>query len=180
MAIREYDEACLRNPDDARVYSNRAACYLKLMEFERAVKDCDECVRLDPTFAKGYLRKGNALLAMQRNDEAGTAFRKALELEPDNAEARQGLGRTMQDTAGLTREERAARAAKNPEVIAVLQDPAMQAILQQMQEDPKAASECVGERVYYFYFVFKLITKQAPQEPGGARQDPAARRQRHP
>lgn len=144
-AIHEYDEAAKRNPDDSRIYSNRAACFTKLMEFDRAAKDCDECIRLDPTFAKGYLRKANALLGLQRHDEAVTAFRKALELDPANEEARQGLDRVARDKAtmnsGLTREERVARASKDPEVIAIMNDPAMNTILRQMQEDPKAVQE---------------------------------------
>ena len=49
-----------RNPADAKIYSNRAACYTKLMSFDLSLKDCDKAIELDPKFIKAYLRKANA------------------------------------------------------------------------------------------------------------------------
>lgn len=43
----------------------------------------------------------------------------------------------------LSPEEKRKRAMNDPEVVAILQDGAMQAILQQMQDDPKAVQEYV-------------------------------------
>ena len=42
----------------AKVYSNRAACYAKLMDWERGLADCESCLKKDPTFVKAWLRKG--------------------------------------------------------------------------------------------------------------------------
>ena len=37
----------------------RAACYTKLGAWNEGLKDAEECIRLEPSFAKGYSRKGH-------------------------------------------------------------------------------------------------------------------------
>jgi len=54
-----------RAPDDARGYSNRAACFIKLLSFPSAVLDCDEAIKRDPKFIRAYLRKAQAYFAMR-------------------------------------------------------------------------------------------------------------------
>lgn len=138
-AIKHYSEAIKRNPDDAKIYSNRAACYTKLAEFNISLKDCEECIRLDPTFIKGYLRKGGVLMAMKDMTKAGAAYQKAMDLDPNCQEAIQGWRKCMVEEQSP--EAVRARAMNDPEVQSILADPAMQLILGQMQKDPKALQE---------------------------------------
>eukprot|EP00038_Savillea_parva_P007823 m.172759 g.172759 ORF g.172759 m.172759 type:complete len:337 (-) comp13580_c0_seq1:303-1313(-) len=148
-AIKEYTEAIARNPDDAaftsRIYSNRSACYTKLLELPHALKDAEECIKLDGDWVKGYLRKANCLLGMKREGEAESTYKIALEKDPNNAEAHEGLQKARRQkygaTEGLSREERAQRAMQDPEIQAIMGDPVMQQILKQMQEDPGAVQE---------------------------------------
>lgn len=148
-AVARYTEAIKRNPKDHTLYSNRSACYAKLMEFPMAVKDADECIALAPEFAKAYIRKGNAHLAMKEYHKSMEAFEKGLKIDPNNAELKEGQRKTLiainrqnygGDDDGQTQEQRAAKALQDPEIQDILRDPVMNQILQDMQTDPKAAA----------------------------------------
>lgn len=139
-AVKHYTEAILRNPDDPKLYSNRAACYTKLAAFDLGLRDCDQCTKLDPKFIKGWIRKGKILQGMQQPSKALTAYQKALELDPSNAEALEGY-RTCTMQLNSNPEEVRKRAMADPEVQAILRDPAMRCILEQMQNDPHALQD---------------------------------------
>lgn len=140
-AVKCYTEAIKRNPEDARILSNRAACYTKLVEFGLALKDIDECLRLDPKFIKAYLRKGSICLTLKESAKARDAFEKALELDENCQEAETGLYNCSRQKMSLNPEERRKQAMEDPEIQDILKDPAMRMILEQMQENPQAASD---------------------------------------
>uniref|UniRef100_A0A2A4JPQ5 Stress-induced-phosphoprotein 1 n=1 Tax=Heliothis virescens TaxID=7102 RepID=A0A2A4JPQ5_HELVI len=139
-AVKHYTEAIKRNPDDPKLYSNRAACYTKLAAFDLGLKDCDQCCKLDPKFIKGWIRKGKILQGMQQHSKALTAYQKALELDPSNAEALEGY-RACSTQLNSNPEEVRKRAMADPEVQQILRDPAMRCILEQMQQDPQALQD---------------------------------------
>lgn len=139
-AVKFYTEAIKRNPDEAKYYSNRAACYTKLAAFDLGLKDCDTCLELDPKFIKGWIRKGKILQGMQQPSKALSAYQKALDLDPTNAEALEGY-KQCSIAVNSNPEEVRKRAMADPEVQAILCDPAMRLILEQMQNDPKALQD---------------------------------------
>lgn len=71
--------------------SNRAACFLKLGQFEKALADAEECTQLNPLNTKGWFRMGLALHALERYKEAMPILGKARDLEPKNKPILQAL-----------------------------------------------------------------------------------------
>ncbi|KAJ8605828.1 hypothetical protein CTAYLR_000601 [Chrysophaeum taylorii] len=66
----------------AKIYSNRAACYMQMKDFKRAAEDAEAATQLTPQWAKGWARLGTARLAQGRTAEAAAALNKAAELDP--------------------------------------------------------------------------------------------------
>jgi len=64
-------------------YSNRAAAWMKLSHYERALMDAREALLLDPQHLKSIYRKGLALHHMQQFELASEAFALALEYSPE-------------------------------------------------------------------------------------------------
>jgi len=139
-AVKHYSEAIRRNPADPKIYSNRAACYTKLMSFDLSLKDCDKAIELDPKFIKAFLRKANAQKGMGQTSRAKTTYEKALELDPQCSEALEGYRNCSIETHSDPEEARK-RAMNDPEVQKILNDPSMRMILEQMQNDPAAIQE---------------------------------------
>jgi stress-induced-phosphoprotein 1 len=64
-AVAAYSEMIKRAPDDPRGYSNRAAAFIKLLEFPSALDDCDTAIKKDPKFIRAYIRKAQAYFGMR-------------------------------------------------------------------------------------------------------------------
>lgn len=148
-AVKEYSEAIARNPDDHKAYSNRSASYTKLAAFNEALKDADKCIELDPTFVKGYTRKGHVQFFTKQYDEAVETYNEGLKHDPNNEELKDGLRRCHMEinkaaTGQLSEQElkeRQERAMQNPEIQAILTDPVMRQVLEDMSTNPTAAAE---------------------------------------
>eukprot|EP00184_Porphyridium_aerugineum_P005435 CAMPEP_0184706962 /NCGR_PEP_ID=MMETSP0313-20130426/37031_1 /TAXON_ID=2792 /ORGANISM="Porphyridium aerugineum, Strain SAG 1380-2" /LENGTH=440 /DNA_ID=CAMNT_0027168531 /DNA_START=632 /DNA_END=1954 /DNA_ORIENTATION=- len=64
------------------LYSNRSAAYLKVKNYDAAIKDAQVCIDIDPKWAKGWWRKGTALFEQGEYRKAIRAFEGGLEYMP--------------------------------------------------------------------------------------------------
>ncbi|CAG8498015.1 299_t:CDS:10 [Ambispora gerdemannii] len=145
-AVKEYTEAIKRNEKDPRAYSNRAACYTKLMAFQEALKDCETCISFDPTFVKAYIRKaaveflkkeyGKCLETCELARQHDIEKKHATEILQQIRKCHESMGQSES-----SQEEVMAKARNDPEIQRILHDPVMSQILSQAQEDPRALME---------------------------------------
>jgi len=102
-----YTEALALDDTVGALYSNRAACFLKLGRYAQARDDALKCTQLSPDFAKGHFRLALALQAEQKYEEACHAFNRTLQLDPKNKDAASGLRMAEVQAERLRRQQAA-------------------------------------------------------------------------
>jgi stress-induced-phosphoprotein 1 len=88
-AVEAYSEMIKRAPEDPRGYSNRAACFIKLLAYPSAVQDCDQAIKHDVKFIRAYLRKAQALFAMREYNKCLDVCEEALERDEGGKNTRE-------------------------------------------------------------------------------------------
>ncbi|CAD5124204.1 DgyrCDS12504 [Dimorphilus gyrociliatus] len=66
-------------------FKNRAACYLKLDKYEKAVKDCNEALKLQGNDAKALFRRCQSYLALEKYEDSYKDAMLLLKVEPKNS-----------------------------------------------------------------------------------------------
>ncbi|KAJ0122662.1 heat shock protein sti1 [Diaporthe amygdali] len=150
-AYKAYEDMAKRSPEDPRGYSNKAAALIKLGELPSALDECNTAIKKDKTFIRAYIRKAQALFMMKRYSDCLDACEQAAEVDlqhHNGASAREieqqqqkALAKMYESREGETEEQTRERIMRDPDIMAVMQDPVMQSILQQAQSDPAALRE---------------------------------------
>ncbi|GAC93147.1 hypothetical protein PHSY_000710 [Pseudozyma hubeiensis SY62] len=192
-AIQNYNDAiaAATSPEDNVhvLYSNRSACYAGLRDWDSALNDADACIKANPSFAKGYGRKGAALHGARRLEEAVDAYDAGLKIAPEDA----GLNKGLADVKRAVENEAAngpgpeaslgqmfndpqlfAKLSANPKTAKLLSDPAFMAKLKSIQANPKEASMAFQDpRMIQVMGVLMGIDLQAFERPEGSDELPA-------
>lgn len=137
------------------LYSNRSASYAGMKNWDAALSDAEETIRLNSSFAKGYGRKGSALHGARRYEDAIAAYKTGLERCPDDTALKKGLADVERASADGLRGDPSAsignlfrdpqlfdKLSRNPMTESMLQDPSFVQKLKDLQSgksNPMAA-----------------------------------------
>ncbi|SPO27516.1 probable STI1 - Hsp90 cochaperone [Ustilago trichophora] len=192
-AIQNYNDAIAAASsaeDNVHVlYSNRSACYAGLRDWNKALDDAEACIKANPSFAKGYGRKGAALHGARKLEDAVDAYEAGLKIAPEDV----GLNKGLADVKRAVENEAAngpgpeaslgqmfsdpqlfAKLSANPKTAGLLSDPAFMAKLKAIQADPKQAGMAFQDpRMIQVMGVLMGIDLQAFERPEGSDELPA-------
>jgi len=83
-AIQMISDSNLEDMTDssAILFANRAACFLKLKQFEEVIKDCTKALELKPAYSKAIQRRALAFEELDKLTSALEDYQSLLKLEP--------------------------------------------------------------------------------------------------
>jgi tetratricopeptide (TPR) repeat protein len=87
---RQYTDRSL-----ARLYARRGGAYAAQGDFNRAVADYNESMRIDPTYPAAYLNRGNAWFHRGDFDRAIADYNQAIQLDPQYGTAYMNRGSAL-------------------------------------------------------------------------------------
>ncbi|XP_069840421.1 E3 ubiquitin-protein ligase CHIP isoform X2 [Dendropsophus ebraccatus] len=79
-AVSCYSKAITRNPSISVYYTNRALCYLKMQQLDKALADCKHALELDCQSVKAHFFLGQCQMEMENYDEAIANLQRAYNL----------------------------------------------------------------------------------------------------
>ena len=65
---------------------SNSASYAAQRKWDESITDAKECIRLNPSFIKGYYRLANAQIEKHDLDAASSSIKQGLNIDPDNAQ----------------------------------------------------------------------------------------------
>ncbi len=87
ISIELLNKAIQLNPKYFQAFANRAQAYNLQDNYSEALQDAESAISLEPKFEYAYAIKGNVLTKLGKYPEAEIALNKAVEMNPNSAEA---------------------------------------------------------------------------------------------
>ncbi|EET00815.1 Putative TPR repeat family protein [Giardia duodenalis] len=154
-------------------FANRAAARLGLKieeEATLAIKDCEESVRLCPSYHKAWFRLGNIHESTNNKPEAYRAYSQALTADPNNSKYREARDRVSEgrpeqaapDLSALANNPLFAQLRDDPEVLALMQNPKVADLLSKAGSNPMAIMSAMSDPELAPIFQ-RLVQKLGPQ-----------------
>eukprot|EP00520_Triparma_pacifica_P012614 CAMPEP_0118641292 /NCGR_PEP_ID=MMETSP0785-20121206/5203_1 /TAXON_ID=91992 /ORGANISM="Bolidomonas pacifica, Strain CCMP 1866" /LENGTH=379 /DNA_ID=CAMNT_0006532725 /DNA_START=1148 /DNA_END=2283 /DNA_ORIENTATION=- len=159
-AVKKYSDAIDIDDENHLIYSNRCACYLKLAEKSRALRDGEKCVTLAPKWAKGYGRLASAQHSLTRYADAAETYRKGLKLDPENAALKSGYEASMKAKAAKAMREAEEKAAAEKEAQEAAEKEAVEKEAKgEKKEEEKTEEDLLGD---FFGDITATLEAKAP------------------
>lgn len=108
--IDEVDKSQYLRKMKAQIFTNSSTCKLKLGDLAGALLDTEFAIRDDENYVKAWFRQGQAHVALNDIDSAVESYKKALELEPNDAAIKKELAAAKNKIAQRREQEKRAYA----------------------------------------------------------------------
>lgn len=159
-AIDLFTKAIEVSPEPNHVlYSNRSGSYASLKNFTKALDDAQECIKINPSWPKGYTRLATAEFGLGNLEAAKESYNKCLSLDPNNNMAKEGLksveqaefNRNNKPDLGLTTmfndPELYTKLRNNPKTSEFMNDPQFVAKIEKIRSNPNSGDpkELLGD-----------------------------------
>lgn len=185
LAIENYTKAINADGSNHVYFSNRSAAYLSMGDSNNALEDATSCIALNPEFAKGYSRKGAALHALKRYNDAMAAYEEGLAKFPGDAGLKKGLEEVTRDknggggaggagggAGGLFGPEMMAQMAMDPRMRKYLNDADLMAKIQMVQKNPSLMTTIMQDPKM-MEMLGAMMGQEPPQESSTSTPSPA-------
>ena len=95
-----YDRVIGIQPDYAEAYNRRASLFLQEDQYDEALRDVNEALRLEPRHFGAWTGLGRVLEELGAKDEALEAYREALKIHPTLGPAKSAEARLIKEKNG--------------------------------------------------------------------------------
>ncbi|KAI3633983.1 hypothetical protein MIR68_007587 [Amoeboaphelidium protococcarum] len=182
QAAEFFSKAIELSPNDQILYSNRSGCYTAMKDYDLALKDAEQSIKLMPSWGKAYGRKGAALIGLGKFEEAADAYSEGLKYDPSNANLKKGVEDAQQRLsqqgsaggnpfAGMFGPDFIAKIASDPRTAPYLAQPDFMQMLNNVKNNPNSiASYLQDPRMMAVMSVLLGVNIQTAASPEEASQ----------